>query len=295
MNQKEFDEAIRSNLQQETGYPKPGSGKYENYYTKDDFDKFVSEMEKNHNKHYLAYTKGNGKELKEKVFKNGRVYPPKMASVASSSRFCFLTLVNGAKPLGVKGEPQFECECEIKGLNRPYPPTLDAYFKDSNTYFEVKCHEIFTSHNIKMSEEYRKYVSYPTGDFNISEADINPSKKGNNKEFTIYPHIFGLNDDGNSKFDIKQLICHLLGIKSKSEGKQAKLIYLFFYPVTNDNETNEKIQEVFAELKNEIGLIFNSKPIRTFCEKNNITLEAYAERNTIMTDLHEDNVIRLFP
>ena len=95
--------------------------------------------------------------------------------------------------------------------------------------------------------------------------------------------------------DIKQLVCHLLGIRSQNKnGQQAKLIYLFFYPISDDEKVSDEIKKLFDDLENEMNAVFNSSPIKKFCNDNNIVLEAYAEKSTVMTALNSSNVIKLY-
>lgn len=290
MTKKDFDAAICSNLKGKTGYIISARGEfYDNYYSNSEFDYFRQKMKTSHPEHYAEYDKGKGSELKEKTTQNGILTPPKMASAASSSRFCYTALVNGALSLGVNGEPKFEHGCRIQGI-RGSAPQLDAYFSKSNTYFEVKCHEIFDKHKIEFSNGYLNIITGSDNGFGFSENDIEHYKE---KSFTISPNKFGISKK-SPMLDIKQLICHLLGIRSQSNGAQAKLIYLFFYPVTDDEKTNNEIQAVFDELKKEINAVFNSKPIKTFCRKNNIILQAFAEKSKVMTDLNVNNVISLY-
>lgn len=54
-----------------------------------------------------------------------------MASVASSSRFCFLALKDGANAFGGTGEVVFEHECKINGISG-IAPQLDAYIPNEN-------------------------------------------------------------------------------------------------------------------------------------------------------------------
>lgn len=68
--------------------------KYSEYYSDTEFNRFIDEMEENYPQHYRKFINGAGGELKEKNSRFGMM-PPKMASVASSSRFCYLALRDG--------------------------------------------------------------------------------------------------------------------------------------------------------------------------------------------------------
>ena len=290
MNKKKFDMAISGNLKGKTGYKivdSRGETIYTEYYSKEEFEKFKEKMEK---QHFDAYSNSKGSELEIKINKNGKSCPPKMASAASSSRFCYTALVNGALPLGVKGSPEFEHECRITGICGT-APQLDAYFDESNTYFEVKCHEIFDEHKIEFREAYFDILTGQNSPFGFSADDIELRNEGS---FTFSPAIFGVTASF-PMLDIKQLVCHLLGIRSQNKnGQQAKLIYLFFYPISDDEKVSDEIKKLFDDLENEINAVFNSSPIKKFCNDNNIVLEAYAEKSTVMTALNSSNVIKLY-
>ena len=52
---------------------------------------------------------------------------------------------------------------------------------------------------------------------------------------------------------------------------------------------------VFIELEKEIKLIFESEPIKNFCENNHIKLMAIAEKSTIMKSLTNENLEVFYP
>lgn len=280
MKKETFDIIIRENLEKMTSSEfdyiiNEQKGKYINYYSKNDFDNFKKEMETTYSESFHSYNKGKGSELK------GESKPPKMASVASSSRFCYLALRDGAVSLGLNGKVKFEKSCrisEIKGNS----PQLDAFFEDNNTFFEVKCHEIFDKHTVKMKSQYKSAV---TNDFGIDVRD--------DEEFIIDLSEFGI-DKSYSMMDIKQLLCHLMGIKSESNGKKAVLYYMFFKPVCYNTEKADEIEKIFSCLKNEIETIFNSTPISSFCKKNNIELKAIALESEIMQSIDKSEIVKLF-
>lgn len=67
---------------------------------------------------------------------------------------------------------------------------------------------------------------------------------------------------------------------------------MFFCPI-NDNKQKE-IDEVFKSLKDEIVAIFNSAPIRSFCDDNEINLKAVCEKSRIMEPLTKNNIEIIF-
>lgn len=97
ISKNEFDYFIKKNLVDVFGNDCFGyeieDKSYDVYYNKEAYNKFISKMQNGkYNKFYNQYNRGKGSELKEK-----RNMPPKMASVASSSRFCYLALRDGYK------------------------------------------------------------------------------------------------------------------------------------------------------------------------------------------------------
>ena len=290
MNKTEFDNVIKKNLVKKYGEDKFGyviDGKcYDNYYCNEEFQAFKKEMEHKdeYSRYYSSYSTGGGSELKEK--KNA---PPKMASVASSSRFCYLALRDGAVTDFIGGNKvQFEYECKISDITARTYPQLDAFIEDSNTFIEVKCHEIFDYHEIKMSKKYEKYLSQ---DFGIA---LDGMIEG--EEIKIPLSEFGIYGK-SSRFDIKQLLCHLIGISSEKEklGRDnVKLIYLFFKPKTSDEAINQQIEKIFGDLADEIKKIFESEHIRDFAKKYNICLDAIAEHSEIMESVMKSDMIKLY-
>ena len=294
MNKTEFDIIIKKNLAEKYGEDKfgyiIGDKLYDNYYSNEEFQIFKDEMEhtEEYCNYYKCYADGAGSELKEKKGRYGFV-PPKMASVASSSRFCYLALRDGAGIDYIGGNKvRFEYECEISDIKARTYPQLDAFIEDSNTFIEAKCHEIFDHHDIIMSEKYRKYLSQ---DFGIDlEGMID------DEGIKIPLSEFGI-DEKLSRFDIKQLLCHLIGISSKKKKlglDNVKLIYLFFKPKTSDEEINQQIEKIFKELADEIKQIFDNEHICKFITKHNISLNAIAEYSEIMKSVTESEMIKLY-
>lgn len=219
--------------------------------------------------------------------------PPKMASVASSSRFCYLALKDGTDALIdsrdiTSDEVEFEKECRIFE-NSSTAPQLDAYIADEkcDVYVEAKCHEIFDSHKVKMRIAYLEYF-----EGNEIFSDVLSNKVVDGDYFYIPLKLFGINDE-STKFDTKQLICHLLGIAEQNKGKPAKLVYMFFKPVVDDKDVAGNIEKVFDKLKKEIKAIFDCKLINGFCKANNIELMAIAEESRVMGKLAKENKIDL--
>ena len=304
LSKKEFDLIIKQNLI-DCGIPvesfgfKIGQRIYEEYYSEDEFEKFVDEMRNNYFNHYKKFngdknvkenTGGKGGELAKKSSRYGLI-PPKMASVASSSRFCYIALRDGTEVLLpdrvlTTNDVEFEKECKIFD-NSSTSPQLDAYISDDicDIYVEVKCHEIFDSHKPMFKAKY-----WPLFKENPSFCAVANKRDIDEECFQLPLNIFDITKE-STRFDIKQFICHLFGIAKQNNGKKSKLVYLFFKPTSNDAQTSKQIDEVFYELISEIKLIFGCKIISDFCKNNNIELMAIAQQSQIMDKLTDNNTI----
>ena len=293
VSENEFEYSIKQADQAVTLYPL--------YFSKTAFNSFIQEMQTLYPQHYLKYngnanaTQNKGGAGGELIEKRGRygITPPKMASVASSSRFCYLALRNGTDALTPykninANEIEFEKECRI--FNDGTAPQLDAFVADEecNIYVEAKCHEIFGSHKVELKN---KYLECFEKDDSLRKALEFADK--NNDNFVLPLSLFGI-DKPSSRFDIKQLICHLLGIKEQNKGKRAKLVYLFFEPSAFNDQDAALVNEVFNELANETKLIFNSDIIRNYCNANNIDLTALKEKSRVMEPLNKSNTFNLY-
>lgn len=299
---EKFDAAIKNNLPNDLltyviNEGEVSEHKYPNYYNQSAFDNFVDEMDKKYHKDFDKFkgkknasynAGGKGGELD---VQNNR--PPKMASVASSSRFCYLALRDGVDTdiLGKKftsADVEFEYECRI--FAKGTAPQLDAYIKDAvcDIFVEAKCHEIFDSHKVKFSSTYWDYFNNNELLRNLIDNPEKPSES-----FVVSINKFNINKD-SPRFDVKQFVCHRLGIKEHQKGKNAKLVYMFFKPVTDDEETAILIKTVFDELAKEIKAVFECKVIKKFCEDSNIELMAIAQESKTMKKLDSAKVIKLY-
>lgn len=294
MNQKNFDQTILRNLiavkgADKFGYQNVNGVEYDDYYNNDEFQKFLDDMQAHNVAHHKSYADGKGSEI---VPTDNGVKPPKMASVASSSRFAYLALRDGAKHIGVGKNVEFEAECAIK--NKPgTQPQMDAYDKDTNTYIEVKCHEIFSDSKKKtLGEAYINYI-FGANDDGIGFKIVTDARPIG--EFAIPFAEFGMGAFPKY-FDLKQFLCHLLGVacENHEERKSATLAYLFFKPKTDVEAEAMELFEVYNGLQSEIIAIFTSPAIVRFCEENNIKLKAYYEYAEIMVPLTPANTHCLF-
>ena len=290
LSKAEFDNIILKNHVAKEGTEKFGYAFdddriYENYYTEEAFQKFKDNMS---NTHQSQYDDGSGSEL-ELYIRNGKLIPPKMACVASSSRFCYLALKDGSNAINATGIPEFEKKCPISNING-YPPHLDAYFKNENIYIEAKCHEIFDDHKQELKISYWDNI-YDCGGKNIKTFALPKPKTKPMEYFDIPFKSFGY-EKTPRRFDFKQFLCHLLGIACNSGNRSATLVYLFFKPQNEEHQA--RIDVVFDELISEIRIAFNNTYVKEFCNKHNITLKAVAEFSKTMKALTSKNIEYLY-
>lgn len=288
MNKTHFDNIILKNLITAKGtdnfgyYISATDTSFPVYYSENAFSDFIEQMNKGFPDAYTAYRKGKGSELLPAA--NGK-NPPKMASVASSSRFCYLALRNGAQALG-GGKVEFEYDCPIEGI-RGTAPQMDAHSAEGNIFIEVKCHEILDKHHIELSAQYRSWLTNLSKGFSLSIPESIEMSK-----IHLPLSLFNIHEN-SSMFDIKQLLCHLMGIASHPQ-KPATLVYLFFKPQAENAAEQKQIDEVFCKLESEIKCIFSSEPIANFCKVHQITLRAVAQNAPVMDQLTIGNMIVLY-
>lgn len=222
MNKTEFDVLIKANITNALGcgifgytVNKTPPRVYQNYFSNSVFSAFVAEMQLKFPKIHRLYAK--------ELSSNGSA-PPKMASVASSSRFCYLALRNGTDALDGGETVKFEYGCKIDGISGG-SPQLDAFIEIENIFIEAKCHEIFDPHTILLKAPYWEHIFGAGNDFGFE-----PCEKTSTAEFEIALSAFGI-EKTSSMFDIKQLLCHLLGIKyanaKKNIAPRKAHIYVF--------------------------------------------------------------------
>jgi hypothetical protein len=173
------------------------------------------------------YESGGGSELKEK---NGR--PPKMASYGSSSRMIYNL---SHKNKGFVFEKQLPTTVGGKANLDGFLETPDKYI-----FVEAKCHESYSTKKNSVSISYKKLYDYINEHVKDFKIDMLPSTCGRYMKVTYFA--------GNAKierFDIKQMICHLLGIATAVlngtlEKKELSFIYLLFDPTKLPLESDVK-------------------------------------------------------
>lgn len=258
-------------------------GHYPHYFSEEAFRSFLQEMEEHYPDAFSRYRSGKGSELLERTEK-GRTMPPKMASAASSSRFCYLSLRDGAHVLG-GGKVTFEADCPVDGV-RGTAPQMDAFSAEGAIFIEVKCHEIFDPHAISLSHQYRHWLCGKSNGFLLDIPESTPGEQ-------IHIPLSAFNIGERCMLDIKQLLCHLMGIASHA-CTSATLVYLFFKPLCADPYDQAQIDALFDALSEDIRKVFTSAPIARFCSANKIKLQAVAQNAPVMQALRTDNLISLF-
>lgn len=219
---------------------------YCRYMSNDGWKRYLAEMSKDHRNQYKD---GYGGELKE-----GR-YPPKMACYGSSSRIIYTCL---REVSGIKFEHQLPTRVGSR------PANLDAYLNADmrDIFIEAKCREIYAKHSkVKASRGYKyvyKHISEYHNSFSFG-ADIISDNQGV-KDENNYNYRFFYNNEPIIRFDIKQLICHFLGIAANylkpKKGENAMNNIRFVYFIYNPNELgNEALKNVYKDTIDEIDKI----------------------------------------
>ncbi len=187
------------------GYRMNDGRLYATYYTNEEWDAFLADMKANYPAAFKGYNDGNGGELKERKFK-GKNIPPKMASYSSSSRFIYELSRN---------IPGFEFECKLP-ISIPAnnggeaEASLDGYFPKRNIFIEAKCHEFYKPSFTSFKFKYKEFYDFlkerlDSFDYRIATRTSSTGKISRGVVFLW---------DGVEihSYDLKQVLCHLLGI-----------------------------------------------------------------------------------
>lgn len=217
-----------------------GKREYWNYMSKASWEQFKDAMT---DKHKEEYGGGNGGELETKKTSRG-LLPPKMASFGSSSRMIY----NLSKEI-----PGFVFE-KIMYTYVGGNANLDGYLLLDNTavFVEAKCSEIYDTHTLfDISNVYAEVYNHLRNKNKSFDYEPKGSKKQNYFKCTFQY-------DGNDikYFDLKQLICHFLGISAalinnKIESNTIKFIYLIFNPNYNTDFSHDAIKKYEKKLKDQ--------------------------------------------
>ncbi len=242
--QKTLDMAIKKHEKGsvESGYFVNGKS-YSSYMDNRDFDDFIVDMQKNCQSAFVEYGAGQGGELKEK-----RGFPPKMASYGSSSRMIY----NLSRPV-----PDFHFEYKLP-TTVGGTANLDGFLEkdDSFIFVEAKCREPYGAKKHFVESKYKNLYDYINSDKTCNLCIDTYDEKGK------MGVTFSVGDKIVSVLDIKQMICHLLGIGTYllrcPSDKKIRFLYLCFDPRSvdiDDARKKERICSVYDTLCRECTMI----------------------------------------
>lgn len=194
-----------------------GDRQYENYIDNETWAAFVDEMRVKYPAAYEEYGEGSGDELGIKII--GR-YPPKMASYGSSSRMIYMLSRNIPGFCFEKKLPT-----TVGGI-----ANMDGYLYSRNThyYVEAKCREPYAPKSYVIDRKYEDLYRWLDQDEKVSiKCEIT-----NLDEKKMKVRFFA---DGTelTRFDIKQMICHLLGIATAKLDQPTEEKTVFLYLLYN--------------------------------------------------------------
>lgn len=217
-----LDLAIRDKEGIEYGYEinnKEEHKKYDNYMSNAEWKKFLNQMSEGHMKNFKD---GNGGELEEKKGRYG-MNPPKMASFGSSSRLLY-ELSRDIEKFSFEKK----LHTHVGGV-----ANIDGFLNRDNKYIiyvEAKRREIYggTHKNEKINKNYLSVYNEINKKFKAFSYESSDCDKDNYKKIT-----FKIKDEEVDYFDLKQLICHFLGITYdiiKIGNANIKFLYLLYDP-----------------------------------------------------------------
>lgn len=235
--QTALDCAIKKHDKKRGGYEINGTI-YFNYMSNEDWDEYLNNMDIRHKSQFGL---GAGGELKEGQF------PPKMASFGSSSRLIYKLS---------KNIPNFifeeKLDTRVGGTAH-----LDGFLRRGNHYIyvEAKRREIYgSSHEnevikIVYDDVYQRIKEFEP-DFDYESKECNSKNSEDSMKYT-----FKLKGEPVKYFDLKQLICHFLGISydiAKHPVSDAKITFLYLLYNPDDVEIEPKYREKVKNRYNEV-------------------------------------------
>lgn len=243
--QTALDCAIREFEGKNGGYTMTKSDTtYCNYMSDTEWKDYLKDMEPIHKAQYSC---GGGGELYP-----GK-YPPKMASFGSSSRFIYELSKNIS---GFKFEEKLDTK--VGGV-----ANLDGFIKtkDKYIYIEAKRREIYgASHaNEKIKVVYEDV--YNT--IKKLVKNFNFEMYGEEDEEGYKKCTFIISGEVVKYFDLKQLICHFLGItydiaKHNIKNANAKFVYLIYNPKEVEGIISEKYKDNIVTRYREVTEFVNN-------------------------------------
>ncbi|MBR6558979.1 MAG: hypothetical protein IKT70_08235 [Clostridia bacterium] len=219
-----------------------GDKKIDTYMTNSEWKEFKSSMLPSALKEYEA---GKGGKLSEK---NG--CPPEMASYGSSGRMIYMLS---------RHKEDFHYE-KMLYTTVGGTTTIDGFYDEEYRYVfvEAKCHEPYTVKNSSVSIAYEKLYNY-INTYMPENLMIEMSPSSDNGYMEAVFHADG---EVLEHFDLKQMICHLLGIatgilKGELENRQIDFIYLLFDPTELDirPEAKDTIDSIYERTCYECNLV----------------------------------------
>ena len=233
------------------GYVIKDKGCYSTYMTNAEWDAFKNAMSAQALEEYGA---GGGGELYEK---DGR--PPKMACYGSSSRMIYLLSRD-------KEKDGFHYE---KKLSTTVGGTanLDGFLDRGDRYvlIEAKCHEPYSAKAHSVSHSYEALYTFINENM-AKELEIAAEKSKCGRYLNV---TFRAGGEMIAHFDLKQMICHLLGaatgaLTGKLDKKKYSFLYLLYDPTALPitEEARAEIDAIYKRTVYECGLIDFKKLFR---------------------------------
>lgn len=199
---------------------------YENYMYNSAWEAFKGTMSPMARESFSA---GSGAEMEERVVRE-QIYPPKMASYGSSSRI-FYNLMKNWEQQGFEFEKKLPTSLGGKAH-------LDGFMETDKTCFfiEAKCRELYDRPITHVADAYVDfYDSLKTVQcekVRVRTREV-PTRAGT-RLTTITRYAFFVNGVESTYFDMKQMICHLLGIATAyltgEYDKKITFLYMMYNP-----------------------------------------------------------------
>lgn len=216
----------------DTGYCIDGRVFYA-YMTNVEWGEFVRRMP---GEFANRFEHGQGGEMKERKTRHGNYVPPKMCSYGSSSRMLY-ELANNI--------PDFIFEYELPTVIGG-KAHLDGYKENGNIYVEAKCREIYGDKE-EVSAVYDQLYEY------LSRTTLLRYERNENKV------SFNWGTKEIEHFDLKQMLCHLLGIANHNLCNgiaPVNFLYMVYKPTPEllsflNEDDRKRIQEIWKQEKQE--------------------------------------------
>jgi len=199
-------------------------------------------LKENYKNAYAEYGAGSGGELKEKG-----LFPPKMASYGSSSRMIYRLCKDIAD-----FHFEYKLPTKIGGV-----ANLDGFAEKDNSYIfvEAKCREPYGKKAHLIESKYKELYSY----INNSGCNLKIKTIDNGAKIEV---AFSVNECEILRFDIKQMICHLLGIAVKllnmPTDKKVSFVFLCYNPKLIeilDEKKKKAVYETYDQMCDECSKI----------------------------------------